>query len=144
MHRQLLMLSIMGLLLGLPIVLSSSQTSYGPDFDSVTTDRIVTKTFYPAARYAQNAQGKWVNASDVMWITRNADDITFHYSGIRGVYSLTFEVGVIYDGGYLSMSAVKSNVPQIDFSFPSKKSVVMHKYAVNISNIPASMQPNID
>lgn len=49
-------------------------------------------------RYAQNSLGEWVDAADVLYITKHQDDITFHYNGIKGYKNLTLEAGAIYNG----------------------------------------------
>jgi len=101
-------------------------------------------SIYPETRFAQNSLGEWVDASDIMSITRNEDDITFHYDGIEGYFNLTFESGVIYNKNYFSMAQVKQANPQITFDFPTQKTPEKIKYAVNISNIPLEVQPNVE
>jgi len=86
-------------------------------------------------RYHQNASGNWTEIGNIFRITKNSDDITFHYDGIEGYKNLTLESGVIYNGNYYSMADVKSFRPEIEFTFPSEKRRSNHKYAVNISNI---------
>ncbi len=98
---------------------------------------------YSGTRFAQNQSGDWVNPSQILKITKNSDDLTFTYDGIKGDYSITFEIGVIYNGNYYSMYDVKQSNPQIQFNFPTKKTSTSRKYAVNITNIPLAMQPNI-
>lgn len=102
------------------------------------------KTLYSGVMFAQNSSAEWVNPSDVLSISKYQDDITFSYNGIKGDYSITFESGVIYNGNYKSMAEVKGIYPDIEFDFPHWKNDTYRKYAVNISNIPSVVQPNID
>ena len=94
-----------------------------------------TKIWLPEITYTQNTTGHWVNISDVVRITKNSDDITFHYDGIKGEFDVTFETGVIYDGNYYSMYDVKQMKPELEFNFPTEKYATHIKYAVNITNI---------
>ena len=98
---------------------------------------------YSGAQFGQNSTGDWVNASDVLSITKYQDDITFHYDGIKGQYSITFEAGVIHNSNYYSMATIKNMYPQIIFDFPTQKNKGNRKYAVNISNIPVAVQPGL-
>ncbi len=93
------------------------------------------RTLYSGTRYAQNSIGEWVNPSDVLRITKQSDDLTFHYDGIKGYANVTFETGVIYNGNYFSMATVKQNYPEIQFNFPSWKYPANRKYAINITDI---------
>lgn len=100
---------------------------------------------YSAPRFHQDSNNNWVNVSDVFRITKNEDDIIFHYDGNLGNFSVTFESGIMTVGdAYLSMSQVKQNYPQVQFSFPTKQTPTMRKYAVNITNVPAVVQPAVD
>ncbi len=94
-----------------------------------------TAAYSGFTRFAQNSNGEWVDASDVLFITKNSDDITFHYDGIRGYFNITFEAGVIYNENYYSMADVKQMQPGIGFNFPTQKYDSYRKYAVNITNI---------
>ncbi len=88
----------------------------------------------------------WVQEAEpisVTTITRNEDDIKIAYDGTRGNFSITFESGVIYNNNYYSMAQVNQLVPALKFSFPTWITGNTRKYAVNISNIPTAMQPNI-
>jgi len=103
-----------------------------------------TESIYGAPVFAKDSSGQWVNSSDVLSITRDSDDIIFHYNGIEGNFNITFESGAIYNGNYFPMATVKSNFPQLNFNFPSSKERTRHKYAVNITNINAtSINPNL-
>jgi len=110
--------------------------------NTITTYRCM-RTFYSGIRYHQNSTGHYVNPSEVLRITKHQDDITFHYTGIKGYYNVTFETGAIYNGNYYSMAEVKQMQPQIQFYFPSEKHETYRKYAINITNIPDAMVPNI-
>jgi len=103
-----------------------------------------SRTIYSGVMYAQDNNGKWINASDVFYITKNGDDITFHYNGKDEYYNITFEAGVIYNGNYHSFNNVMQSHPEMSISFPTEKHQTYWKYAVNISNISADIQPNID
>jgi len=103
-----------------------------------------TESIYGAPIFAKDSSGQWVNSSDVFIITRDSDDIIFHYDGIEGKFNITFESGAIYNGNYFSMATIKSNFPQLNFNFPSTKERTRYKYAVNITNINAtSINPNL-
>lgn len=100
--------------------------------------------FYPSDVFAQNSSGDWVDAGDVIRITKNSDDLTFHYDGIKGYKSITFEVGVIHNGNYYSFATIKQMYPQITFSFPVTTTKTSKKYDLIISNIPAAVQPGLE
>ena len=102
---------------------------------TVCLDGTCTASIYSGIRYAQLSNGTWVDVAETLWITRQSDDITFHYQGIKGYKNVTLEAGAIYNGNYFSMAQVKALRPEIEFSFPSEKRVSEHKYAVNISNL---------
>ena len=106
-------------------------------------DNKCTSIIYSLTKYAQNSSGDWVDASDVLKITKNSGDLTFHYNGIYGDLNITFEAGVIYNGNYFSMIQIKQLFPQIEFDFPVQVYPDHEKYAVNISKIPSNVQPKI-
>jgi len=115
-----------------------------PSTERICNGNICTMTLYSAPMYAKNSEGKWVNASDVFYVTRKEDDITFHYDGEDGYYNITFEAGVLYNGVYHSFHDVIQTHPELSISFPTEKHKSYWKYAVNISNIPDAVSPNID
>ena len=106
---------------------ATTETHYLPD------GRVFT-ILYSVVRYAQAHDGVWVNASDVLKITKQSDDLTFHYDGIEGYFNLTFETGVFFNGVYYSMAEVK-DLTGIEFDFPIQRYPANRKYAVNITNI---------
>lgn len=122
---------------------SVSSSSYTASSETHCTNGVCTTTLYSGVMYAQDSAGDWVNASDVLSITKNQDDITFNYNGIQGQFSVTFEAGVIYNDNYYSMAEVKQLYPQIEFEFPSERHNAHRKYSVNITNIPAQLQDNL-
>jgi hypothetical protein len=83
-------------------------------------------------------------ANNHISISRDQDDIIFTYEGEKGTKSLTLESGAIYNGSYYSMAQINQLVPTLHFSFPVRNEGTMKKYAVNISNIPSAMQPNVN
>ncbi len=85
-------------------------------------------------QFAQDSDGKWVNPSEILRITKYQDDLTFHYSGIEGYFNITFEAGTIYNDNYYSMAWVKQNTGT-QFNFPTYKTPTVRKYAVNITGI---------
>ena len=123
-------------------IVSAEITS--PNQERTCVDGRCTESIYGAPIFAKDSSGQWVNSSDVLSITRDSDDIIFHYNGIEGNFNITFESGAIYNGNYFPMATVKSNFPQLNFNFPSSKERTRHKYAVNITNINAtSINPNL-
>ena len=120
-----------------------AETTRGTSWEETCTNGICTRTLYSGIRYTQNSTGHWVSPSDVLYITKNQDDLTFHYNGIKGYYNIMFEAGAIYNGNYYSMSKVKQMKPEIQFDFPSEKHDTYHKYAVNISNITGNLNPDL-
>lgn len=92
-------------------------------------------TFYSGVMFAQDSDGYWVSPSDILSITKNQDDITFHYDGIKGYKSITFEAGAIYNGNYYSFSEIKQMKPEIEFYFPKEDQGTHIKYAINITNL---------
>ena len=105
--------------------------------------KICNKVLYSGTRFAQDKNGNWVDPSEVLGITRDSDDLIFHYDGIEGNFNITFETGVFYNNNYYSMYDVKQLQPQIQFNFPTKNFIGTRKYAVNITNISIIMQSNI-
>ena len=83
----------------------------GPSWEESCTDVVrdgktthkCTRTLYSGIMYVQNSSGDWVNPSNILYITKNQDDITFHYDGIKGYMYITFEAGVIYNDNYFSI-----------------------------------------
>jgi hypothetical protein len=114
-------------------------TTRSPTTETICGDDKCQTTFFSGERdtFIQNSTGDWVDVSDVLSITRNSDDLTFHYyNGMTSYLNLTLEAGVIYNGNYYSMAQVKQMYPQIEFSFPTQRRESYRKYAVNITNIP--------
>lgn len=116
----------------LPGVLAT--TTYTPTTKTVC-DTTCKARIFTTIKYAQNSNGEWVSPSEVIYITKNQDDITFHYNGMSGYFNITFESGVIYNGNYYSFSQVKQSYPEITFDFPQEDHGTYHKYAVNITNL---------
>lgn len=105
----------------------------------VNSDCTVTRTLYSGTMFAQNSSGSWVPASDVLYITKHQDDITFHYNGINGYYNITFELGAVYNGNYYSFAQIKQMKPGIKYNFSHTKQISYHKYSVNITNITGNL-----
>lgn len=108
--------------------------------ETICDDYVCTKTLYGGTMFAQNNAGEWVDASDVLRITKEEDDLTFAYDGIKGQMGIVFEVGVIHNSNYYSMSEVKTMYPEIQFDFPTEKRGTYRKYSVNITNLPVAVR----
>lgn len=107
----------------------------GPNYEIFDNgDGTNTISLYSKTRFVQDENGSWVNPGEVIKITKNSDDITFHFKN----KTLTMEVGTIFNDNYFSMAEVKGLQPNIAFSFPSEKNDLFHKYALNISNLSAT------
>lgn len=119
-----------------------AQTAYTPSTETTCNGNICTKTLYSGIMFAQDENGTWTNASNVFRITKDSDDITFHYNGFYGNYSVTFEAGVIYNNNYFSFAEVKQLRPAIEFDFPHYKTKTSHKYAVNMTGIDDTTRDN--
>jgi len=119
-----------------------AETTYGSTWEETCNNGICTRTFYSGVIYTQNATGHWVRPSDVLYITKNSDDITFHYDGTN-YYNVTFEVGAVYNGNYYPMADVKELKPNINFDFPSEKHDTYIKYAINISNLTDNLNVSL-
>ncbi len=132
-NKILLMVTLIALLI-VPSVSASIEYTGTTKTECSESGRCYT-TFYGGTMFAQNSQGEWVSPTDVLSITKSQDDITFHYDGINGDKSITFEAGVIYNGTYYSMSQVKQMKPDINFNFPHEDKGSYYKYAVNITNL---------
>ena len=134
------------LIIGVFIMLAqniNAEMAYTPTSSIDCNNAVCKQTLYSGEQFAQDSNGNWVNSSDVLRITRDEDDLIFHYDGIKGKFNITFETGVIYNGNYISMSQVKTNNPQINFNFPTTETETTGKYAINITDIPLSVIPNI-
>lgn len=124
---------------------SAATTEYTASSKTVCDDHgVCNKELYSGVMYAQNSAGDWVNSEDVMGISRYQDDITFWYDGIGGYKDITFETGVIYDGGYYSFSQVVQAAPELIFDFPVEHLRGTKKYSVIINNIDqTSLTPGL-
>jgi len=112
------------------------------DADCVDDFCTLTDYLYPVFPIDSTNNSRYVY--DVFRITKNEDDLTFHYNGTNGMYNITFETGVFYNNNYYSMAQVKVLKPAINFNFPIQKEKIKLKYAVNITNIDTDLQANIN
>lgn len=133
MARKILLMALLVAFLIVPSV--SAYIEYTPTTKTECNYGKCYTTFYSGTMFAQDSQGDWTYASNVIYITKYQDDLTFHYDGIDGEYSITFEAGVIYNGNYYSMSEVKQMKPNINFNFPTEQGTSHYKYSVNITNL---------
>lgn len=103
--------------------------------------------FYGDNHFAQNSSNDWVESGKIFRTTRKSDDITYHYEGNKGYKNLTFELGAtLNNGDYYSMyDAFTSPAGAgLGFNFPSQRQETRIKYALNITNVSASLQTNVD
>ncbi|MEK6934376.1 MAG: hypothetical protein AABW46_00700 [Nanoarchaeota archaeon] len=112
----------------------TSNTDYTEFSRTTCNNGLCSAEYYTGARFAQNSTNGWVDSADVLSITRNNDEIVFHYNGIYGYKNLSMEVGTIYKGNYISLDNIKISNSEITFDFPSTKNKVNHKYSLNIDN----------
>ncbi len=104
---------------------------------------ICNAVVYSGARYTQDKSSNWVDPSEVFSISKSGDDLTFNYNGSKGNFSITFEVGAIYDGSYFSMAQIKTLKPAIIYKFPIQKQITSWKYAINVSNVSVAVQEKL-
>lgn len=73
-------------------------------------------------------------------IQRNSDDVIFSYKDAQ----LVLEIGVIYNGGYMSMAEAFAAVPQLEYDVLLKNETFGKKYSFNITNIPSNIAENFE
>jgi len=101
-------------------------------------------TIFPKMKNVQAKNGAWVDPSEVLNVHQESDDIIIEYSCLKGDYSISFEVGVVFNGKSYSIEEIKQSYPEVQLQAQTDKNPGFVKYAISISNLPNDVQNGLE